>query len=142
MSDEWEIVALVNSYALLLDAGDMDAVAGLFEHATWRSEPYGTVLHGSAEVRTVYEKVKVDDSGAPGTKHLLTNLTVHLEPGASSASSHCYWTVLQKVTAGRGIDAILSGQYVDRFEKVDGAWRFTDRLTTVDLTGDQSGHVG
>jgi hypothetical protein len=142
MSDEWELVALINSYALLLDAGDMDAVAGLFEYSTWRSEPYGTVLRGSREVRTVYEKLKVDDDGSPGTKHLLTNVSVHVDPGATSASSHCYWTVLQKVTASNGIGIILSGQYADRFEKVDGTWRFTDRLTTVDMTGDQSGHIG
>jgi SnoaL-like domain len=142
MSDEWELVALVNSYALLLDAGDLDAVAGLFEYSTWRSEPHGTVLRGSREVRTVYEKLKVDDDGSPGTKHLLTNVSVHVDPGATSASSHCYWTVLQQVTASSGIDIILSGQYADRFEKVDGTWRFTDRLTTVDMTGDQSGHIG
>jgi hypothetical protein len=142
MSDEWEIVALVNSYALLLDAGDVDAVAGLFEHATWRSEPYGTVLRGSQEVRTVYEKLKVDDGVSPSTKHLLTNMTVGVDPGATSASSHCYWTVLQRAAAGGEIDITFSGQYVDRFEKVDGSWRFTDRLTRVDLSADKSGHIG
>ena len=40
------------------------------------------------------------------------------------------------------IDVILSGQYVDTFEKVGGTWRFADRLIKVDLEGDQSGHVG
>ena len=39
-------------------------------------------------------------------------------------------------------DVILSGQYVDKFEKVGGTWRFADRLIKVDLEGDQSGHVG
>jgi hypothetical protein len=141
MSDEAEITALVNSYALLLDSGDMDAVSNLFEHATWRSDPYGTVLRGSAEVRPVYERLKVAAAGSPRTKHLLTNLTVTVEPGAQTASSHCYWTVLQNVVPTQRIDIILSGQYSDQFEKSDGKWRFTDRLIKVDLQGDQSAPI-
>jgi ketosteroid isomerase-like protein len=140
MSDLGEITALVHSYALWLDRGDMDAVAALFEHATWRSEPNGQVLRGVEQIRPVYEQLKTYD-GSPRTKHLLTNLTVDVEAGTSTASAHCYWTVLQNVEAGRAIEIILSGQYTDKFEKIDGVWQFADRLITVDLTGNASGHV-
>ncbi len=140
MSDLGGITALVNSYALLLDAGDMDAVTALFAHSTWRSEPDGHVLRGIEEIRPVYEQLKSPEGG-PRTKHLLTNLTVDVEAGASTASAHCYWTVLQNIAPGSPINVILSGQYTDKFEKVDGAWRFADRLITVDLTGDASAHV-
>jgi 3-phenylpropionate/cinnamic acid dioxygenase small subunit len=140
MSDLGEITALVNSYARLLDGGDMDGVTALFAHSTWRSEPHGRVLRGIEEIRPVYEQLKTYD-GSPRTKHLLTNLTVDVETGASTASAHCYWTVLQNVAPGSAISVILSGQYTDTFEKVDGAWCFADRLITVDLTGDASAHV-
>jgi hypothetical protein len=140
MSDLGEITALVNSYALLLDAGDMDAVTALFAHSTWRSEPDGHVLRGIEEIRPVYEQLKSPEGG-PRTKHLLTNLTVDVEAEASTASAHCYWTVLQNIGPGSPINVILSGQYTDKFEKVDGAWRFADRLITVDLTGDASANV-
>ncbi len=140
MSDFGEITALVNSYAVLLDGGDLDAVAALFAHSTWRSEPDGHVLRGTEEIRPVYEQLKVPEGG-PRTKHLLTNLTVRVEPEATTASAHCYWTVLQNVGPGRPINVILSGQYTDTFKKVDGAWCFADRLITVDLTGDVSGNV-
>jgi ketosteroid isomerase-like protein len=132
MSDTDEITALVHSYALLLDGGDTEAVVALFEHSTLRSEPNGSVLHGSDEIRPVYQRLAAD--GAPRTKHLLTNLTVAVEAEAGTAASHCYWTVLREVPTG-GIDVMLSGQYVDRFEKVDGSWRFADRLIRVDLGG-------
>ena len=132
MSDAEEITALVHSYALLLDGGDTEAVVALFEHSTLRSEPNGSVLRGNDEIRPIYERLKAE--GAPRTKHLLTNLTVDVEAEAGTASSHCYWTVLRQVSTG-GIDIMLSGQYVDRFEKVDGRWRFADRLITVDLGG-------
>jgi hypothetical protein len=140
MSDLGEITALVHSYALLLDGGDMDGVAALFEHSTWRSEPAGQVLRGVEQIRPVYEQLKTY-GGSPRTKHLLTNLTVDVEAGASTASAHCYWTVLQNIEAGRPIEIILSGQYTDKFEKIDGVWHFADRLITVDLTGNASAHV-
>ena len=140
MSDVGDITSLIHSYALLLDRGDTDAVAELFRHATWHSEPNGQVLRGIEQIRPVYEQLKTP-KGSPRTKHLLTNLTVEVHPGDVIASAHCYWTVLQNVESGRAIDIILSGQYVDTFEKAEGTWRFAYRLIVVDLTGDTSGHV-
>ncbi len=133
MSDADEIAALVHAYARLLDAGDLDAVVSLFEHSTWRSLPHGSSLYGSAEVRPVYENLMAR-AGGVRTKHLLTNVSVEVAPGATTASSHCYWTVLRSDPGGP-IDIALSGQYTDTFEKVDGRWRFTDRLIATDLTG-------
>jgi hypothetical protein len=137
VSETMEITALVHSYAIVLDEGDMDAVAALFEHSTWRAEPGDTVLRGSAEVRPVYAQLEVP-AGGPRTKHLLSSLTVNVEPGAPTASSHCNWTVLQNVRAGEPITIIFSGQYTDKFEKADGKWHFSDRLITTDLTRDLS----
>lgn len=136
-----EITALVHTYARRLDAGDLDGVAALFEHATWRSASTGVALRGRDEVRAVYRRVRLHD-GSPRTKHLITNLSIDLEPGADRASAHCYFTVLQGVVRGEPIQVILSGQYVDRFERVDDRWRFSDRLFIVDLAGDQRRHFG
>jgi ketosteroid isomerase-like protein len=136
MSDASEIRALVLSYARLLDAGDVDGVADLFEHSTWRSLPNGSVLRGTAGVRPVYETL-VDQVGTHPTKHLITNLSIDVESDVTTASSHCYWTVLQSTTPGC-IAITLSGQYADSFEKVDDSWRFSDRLIIVDLTAGPS----
>jgi len=136
MSDRDELTALVHSYARMLDVGDVDGVVALFEHSTWRSLPNGSVLRGAEAVRPVYEELLSRD-GASHTKHLITNLTVTVAPGATTASSHCYWTVLEG-TPGGTIGIAVSGQYTDAFEKVGGRWRFADRLITVDLTGPQS----
>ncbi len=133
MSDEAAITALVHSYAFLVDDGDIDAVAALFEHATWRSDASDVIRRGAAEVRPVHEELQASGDGAR-TRHLLTNLTVLIEPGATSASSRCYWSVLQ-ADPGNRISVVLSGQYVDRFAKVDGTWRFADRFISVDLGG-------
>ena len=134
MSDVAEITKLVNSYGLLLDQGDIDGVLALFQHSTWRGAANRPVLRGSAEVRPVYEQL-LTALGSLRTKHLLTNLAVQIDASGTTASSHCYWTVLQNTEPGAAIDVTLSGQYTDRFEKVDGSWRFADRLITTDLFG-------
>jgi 3-phenylpropionate/cinnamic acid dioxygenase small subunit len=136
MSDLSDITALVHGYARLLDAGDFDGLADLFEHATWRSAAHGTVLRGTSEVRSAYDRIRLYD-GSPRTKHLITNLSIDIEPGGESASSHCYFTVLQGITAGNPIEITVDGQYIDTFEKIQATWRFADRLFIVDLEGDQ-----
>jgi hypothetical protein len=139
MSDRAEITALVHAYARRLDAGDLDGVSALFEHATWRSEATGEVRRGSEEVRAVYERVRLYD-GIPHTKHLISNLSIDVEPVVGRAAAECYFTVLQGVDARDPIQIILSGRYVDRFDRVDGVWRFADRLFVVRLTGDLARH--
>lgn len=137
-SDRSQVAALVHEYARLLDGGDLDGVANLFEQATWRSDTMGEVRQGTAQVRQVYDRVVLYD-GSPRTKHLITNLQVELD-GPGAASAHCYFTVLQGVVPGQPIEVILTGRYVDRFEKVGGRWRFSDRLFVTDLVGDLSRH--
>jgi hypothetical protein len=137
-SGEREVAALVHEYARRLDEGDLDGVAALFEHATWRSTAAGQTFQGREQVRQVYDRVVLYD-GSPRTKHLITNLDVDLV-SVARASAHCYFTVLQSVVPGEPIEVILSGRYIDRFEKVDRSWRFADRLFVTDLVGDLSRH--
>ena len=134
-----EIVALVHEYAERLDAGDLDSVAALFEHATWRSDTTGQALRGIDEVRRVYDRVVLYD-GSPRTRHLITNLVVDLAPDGGTARGRCCFTVLQGVVPGRPIQVILAGRYVDRFERAGGRWRFADRLFVTDQVGDLSRH--
>ncbi len=140
MSDEAAIAVLVHSYARLLDGGDVDGVVSLFEHSTWRSDPSGPVRRGPDEIRSVYEQL-VSHHRTHRTKHLLTNLSIEVQPDAGTARSHCYWTVLRGDDTGGRIEVSLSGQYADTFEKLDGRWRFTDRLITVDLEAHRSPEV-
>jgi hypothetical protein len=136
-----EITALIHEYAFRLDAGDLDGVAALFEHADLRSTRNERVLHGAAEARTMYDAVHIYEDGTPQTMHQLTNVTVHLDDDGrgTSASSRCYFTVLH-VTA-QGLHPILAGEYRDRFECVNGQWRFTERCIDPKLFGDLSRHM-
>ena len=132
-----EITALINEYAYRLDAGDLDAVAALFAHAELRSTRHDRVLRGADEARTLYDQVIIGDDGTPGTMHQLTNISVRVV--GETATGRSYFTVLQ-ITA-QGLHPVLAGQYLDRFVRVDGAWRFAERVFDPKLLGDLRGHM-
>ena len=138
-TDVEDITALVMRYAERLDAGDLDGVAALFAHATWRSPARTEPLRGGARcVRRAYDGVLLYD-GVPATRHVVTNLVVGPD-GPERAHAHSYFTVFQ-ARPDFPLQAIICGRYHDAFERAGGAWRFADRLILPDLIGDLSRHL-
>jgi 3-phenylpropionate/cinnamic acid dioxygenase small subunit len=134
-----QIASLVYRYAELLDEGDLDGVAALFEHATWGSGTRTERMQGTEQVRRMYDGVILYDDGTPRTKHVISNLAIEHEEGSTQARARSYFTVLQ-VHEG-ALRPIIAGRYHDRFENVDGAWRFAERIIHPDLQGDLSHHM-
>ena len=133
-----QISALVYRYAELLDGGDLDGVAALFEHATWSSAR--AHVQGTSAVRRMYDGVILYDDGTPRTKHVITNLVIEHEEGSTQATARSYFTVLQ-AAEGLTLQPVIAGRYHDRFEQVDGQWRFSERVIHPDLYGDLSKHM-
>jgi 3-phenylpropionate/cinnamic acid dioxygenase small subunit len=79
------------------------------------------------------------DDGTPKTKHVTTNVAILVDGDQASAKS--YYTVLQAVPGALALQPIIAGRYRDRFERVEGAWRFSARHVVVDLMGDLSAHL-
>ncbi len=138
---EEAIRALVCTYAERLDAGDLDGVAALFEHGSFRSAQRSEPLVGTDAVRRMYDPVIVYDDGTPRTKHVLGNLEVEVAPDGVRATARCTFVVMQAVD-GSPMQAVLAGRYHDRFERADGAWRFVERTVHPDLMGDLPRHMG
>lgn len=138
--DRHAVESLLYEYARRVDAVDFDGVGALFAHATFRSETGDGIatLTGPDEVAdTMRSMVQVGDDGTPGTKHLVTNVTVEVDGDTATASS--YFTVLQ--AGGAELRAIVAGRYEDGFERAADGWRFADRLVRTDLVGDVSRHL-
>jgi 3-phenylpropionate/cinnamic acid dioxygenase small subunit len=133
------IEALVYRYAELLDAGDLDGVAALFDHASWGSSTRDLRVQGAAAVRRMYDGVIIYEDGTPHTKHVITNLVIEHDDGSTDASARSYFTVLQ-LSDGM-LRPVIAGRYHDRFEQVDGVWRFAERIIHPDLQGDLSSHM-
>ena len=134
-----QIAALVYRYAELLDSGDLDGVAALFEHAAWGSGTRTERMRGTDQVRRMYDGVIIYDDGTPHTKHVITNLVIEHDDGATHATARSYFTVLQ---AHDGVlQPVIAGRYHDTFEQVEGVWRFAERVIHPDLQGDLSHHM-
>jgi 3-phenylpropionate/cinnamic acid dioxygenase small subunit len=139
-ADDVEAIrTLIHRYAELVDLGELDAVAELFAHATWRSSVRDDVLCGTEQVRRAYDGVVLYD-GIPRTKHVISNVAVELAADAATATARSYFTVLQ-ARPDLPLQLILSGRYDDRLEHVDGAWRFADCLIIPDFIGNLGRHM-
>ncbi len=131
---------LIATYAERLDAGDLEGVAELFRHAVYRSAG-GGAYRGRDAVRDVLRRaVVLHEDGTPRTKHVTTNLVVDVDEAAGTAVARSYFVVYQ-ATADLPLQAIVAGRYHDRFARVDGVWRFADRLIHLDLVGEVRHHL-
>lgn len=139
MTDEEQVRALVVAYAERLDAGDLDGVAALFERGRLRSALRGEPLVGREAVRSMYDSVTLYYDGTPRTKHMLGNLEIACDGARGVASASCTFVVMQ--AAADDLRPVLSGRYVDRFERHGDEWWYAERLVLPDLVGDLSTHM-
>jgi 3-phenylpropionate/cinnamic acid dioxygenase small subunit len=130
------IAALIFTYAERIDAGDLDGMAALFAHATYRS--HVREYTGAEELARMMKQRIILYDGTPRTKHVTTNVIVDVV--GETATARSYFTVLQE-TPDLPLQPIVAGRYHDRFARTDGVWQFTDRLVLVDLAGDLSRHL-
>ena len=133
-----EIERLMYLYADLQDRGDFDAVADLFE--------YGVFVRGDGrefrwkELAEHRKRVNVlHEGGTPGTRHVTTNVTIDVDEASDAATADSYYMVVQS-SPSMPMQVIVAGRYADRFERVDGQWRFTYRRSFTDLYGRMDEH--
>lgn len=140
LSDECQILNLLHRYCELQDAADFVAVSELFRHSGYRVQG-GASLFGYDEVHALKTRHdRIHEDGTLRTKHVTTNTILEIDPDGRSATTRSYFTVYQG-TKSLPLQCVIAGRYHDRFEKVDGAWRFADRLIIGDLQGDLSQHL-
>lgn len=141
--DFFHIQNLLHRYSDAVDRGDFDAVGALFLHADvyfpGADEP--AVRAGTGDFgKQLHEWTRIDPAtGNPGTRHLCTNPIIDFDD-AAHARCQTYYVVFQ-AAEGLPLQPIITGSYLDRFEKVAGEWRFTERRETVSQTGDLSAHL-
>jgi 3-phenylpropionate/cinnamic acid dioxygenase small subunit len=137
-SDEQAIRNLLYRYMEATDGGDFDTRAALFEHATvWFPDPIGA-LQGAAVADLFRSRQRLYD-GIPRTAHLCTNVMITFDDTGTSADVRSRYLVLQE-TGELPLQPIIVGRYHDRFEQVEGTWRFAERRFLIDLIGEMSAH--
>jgi len=133
------ITNLLYRYAELMDGGELEAAAALFRHARVKS---GGEMKDEAGLLEVWHRfVKIYPCGTPRTKHVVTNPILEIDEDAGTATCRSYYTVLQ-ATPELPLQPVAAGRYHDRFERVDGAWRYSYRdYSLFDLPGNLSQHL-
>ena len=144
------ISKLIYGYAKALDGGDLPAVGALFEHAAIRSDAGEIVGAKAAEEMyrsyTAFFDASGDPAGpdgpgtTPHTRHMTTNLMIDVADDGKSASCHSYVVVFMSLP-DFPLQPIVRGIYKDRFECLDGVWRFAERVMEMDDVGDVSRHL-
>jgi 3-phenylpropionate/cinnamic acid dioxygenase small subunit len=129
------ITRMIYRYCELFDSADFDAYAEQFEHGSLNGR-----TPGAAEVRQWIDDHIILYDGSPRTKHLTTNLVVDVDEAADTATARSYVTMLQAVP-GHRLEIAGCAEYHDRFQRVDGTWRWAARDVVNSLGGDSSRHV-
>jgi hypothetical protein len=142
-----EIRNLVVQYPHGVDKGDFDAVGEFYDGATVRAYDGAGNLMGeehtrdAGEVKKFYEDaLVVDGQGNPNTQHLVSNIQVEVDEDCTTGSCRSNFTVFNQGD-GFPLQLVITGWYVDKFERVDGTWRLRDRSEYMGLVGDLSHHL-
>jgi len=139
MNSREEILHLINHYTFLIDSGDLDGFASLFEYGEWGAEG-SQLLSGKQQMLDMLNSIIIIyPDGTPRTRHVVSNVDIHVDEDNGVATSQSYITLLQQ-TDDFPLQVILSGTYCDDFARVDGKWRFARRITKRPFFGDMSAH--
>jgi 3-phenylpropionate/cinnamic acid dioxygenase small subunit len=142
----WEshhaITNLMFRYAECVDQADFDGLSELFAHGRLGSDSAESDegMTGAQVGRFYAATNKVHANGTLCTRHLSTNVRIDIDEEADSATARSYYVVFQ-ATGKLPFQPIVGGRYEDRFERVDGEWRFAQRNVIVDQIGDMSEHL-
>jgi hypothetical protein len=141
LSDGDQVRNLLGTYCERLDTGDFGGVGALFADGRLATED-GTVLaSGAEEVAAFYRAGTLDHDGSPRTKHLVVD-TVLLPAGDDrSLTARSSYVVYQAVAGVLPLQPIITGRYVDTFERAGDGWRWSERRFSVDQVGDLSQHL-
>jgi len=137
---EHEISAIIYGYADALDTGDFERLGSYFRHGQVRVNESDDVYEGTDGVLGMFRTFTRFYDGIPCTKHVTTNLRVEVDDAGNRATAQSYFTVLQ-ARPDFPLQVVISGRYLDTFERLDGNWYLADRFEYCDLIGDLRSHL-
>ena len=118
-ADRLEILDLIARYNFAVDSGNGEAYAD-----TYSEDGVFQYPRGRAEGRQgLIDLIKVIRENVPGRRHWSGNWII--EGDGDHASMRCY--LINEVTVG-GPQIISTGIYYDTLQRVDGAWKFKQRI--------------
>jgi hypothetical protein len=150
MTETWDraqgleqIRRIVLAYPEMIDRGDIDGVARLFEGikmCTMDAAEDDVPTLSAEDIKAMYAGVILYDDGLPHTKHVITNIDVRFSEDGQTAVSRSHYSVLQGLP-DFPLQVIITGRYEDTFGFDGEAWRLRVRREAADMVGDLRRHV-
>ena len=141
--DYFLIQNLLNRYSDAVDRGDFEKVGEMFREADvyFPGEEKPSIRKGTGDFAKHLRKwTRVfPDTGNPKTRHLCVNPIIDFDD-ATHARCQTYFVVFQ-AAEGVPLQPIITGTYLDRFEKRKDGWLFSERRELVGQTGNLSAHL-
>ncbi len=139
--DYFAIQNLIYRYCERIDRADFKGIGQLFAHAAIYVPALAEPVRGAEAVTAMYTQFTrvYPQSGTPRTRHVTSNVII--EPDGEHAARAWSYVLVHQATEALPLQPIIGGGYADRFAKVDGAWRFTERRMEMDLFGNLSAHL-
>ena len=137
-----EICNLLYTYGRLVDAGDFEGVGRHFARARITNDRDDGFVEGERAITAMFRRTTriYPETGTPRTQHAFNNPILEIDETTGRATCHANFVVFQQ-TETLSLQPIIAGRYRDRFERVEGAWRYTEKHMIVDLVGDLSQHL-
>ncbi len=127
--DKQQIHEVLLRYGMGLDRLDEDLVASVY-HDDGIDDHGGSPTSGREFARWVVEFLR---TGFRSTSHVIANALIAVD--ADVAHSQSYYFAWQRFERdGKDYDLVISGRYVDRFERRAGAWKIAHRYRLNDFS--------
>jgi SnoaL-like domain len=139
--DYFAIQNLIYRYCDCIDRADFKGIAQLFAHAAIHVPALPEPVRGVAAIETMYAQFTrvYPETGTPRTRHVTSNVII--EPDGEHAARAQSYILVHQATETLALQPIIGGRYYDRFARVDGSWRFSERRMEMDLFGNLSAHL-
>lgn len=125
--DEAALNRLVHRYCRAVDRGDSALLRSLYHSGA-------TDSHGGFSSGTAGDLVEQIAAARPYLRSMQHHITtVNFAIAGSAAEGEIYTIATHTLDAGgRDVDVTVGGRYLDKYEKRDGAWGFTERVIVTD----------
>ena len=134
LSDKQEITEVIYRYCRGLDRMDADLV-----RSVWH--PEGTADYGPDMFRGTgdgfVDWVCAAHAGMERHSHQITNILIEVDGDSAASESYVTVALRTKPAAGKSVEIVARGRYVDRWSRRDGRWAIDHRHFVTDLQTSQ-----
>jgi hypothetical protein len=127
MLDEHALQKLVHAYCRAVDRGDIARLQELYH-------PDAVDAHGGFSTGSADDFLQQLIASRPHIRMMQHHITTaNFEIAGHAAEGEIYSIAVHTLAGkGRDVDVVVGGRYLDKYEKRDGVWKFTQRTIVTD----------